>query len=373
MRSPLSPVAAATLAAACCIPGLAAQERAVFQIYPEPIEPNLAQSTSFTDRGDMNDGSGGVVLAEIPGGLVSHLGATGVGTCEITSVAMVQQDQNPQTQHQYFILFRRRDASGEGPDLSDEGLLAYAGPLPTPVGASSQPEAFDSVINFNTPFPASCDSDYFYGLEIQADPNWPSDGQSLHMAHYELGQYGDWPRVDAPGLAWSAKIGVAPATQIPAVWNLGLGSAAPVLQVGGNDPNNPGGIESTISFGAGGFYPDVSDTGRNDGLHARIGDDENAGGFAILFIGSGPAPSPFGFPGIAGVIDLDLGPGFRQFATATITNNPDWNHQYAGFPIVPPGTPTMPALLGTQAWLQALTLKANITDLHMTNRVTVDF
>ncbi|MHC5064975.1 MAG: hypothetical protein ACYTG5_13495 [Planctomycetota bacterium] len=348
-------------------------QRSFFHVYPDPIDPALDQSSSFTDRGILNTGGAGEILAEMPSDMVSRLGSINQDECLFSAVEFVQQDELPVTQHQYNLIFRARHASGDGPDMTDDGLIAFAGPLTTPFSTSQTSLAWNTRITFTTPGPLPCESNFFYGLELEPAPSFPSDGQSVHMAHYELGTFGDWPRIDAPGLAWSFEFGDTVATEDPAVWDIALGTEAPSLQVGNDDPANPGGVNGTLSFGAGGFFPDVSGAGRNDGLVARVADNDNAGGFVFIFMNSGLNPSPFMLPGLGGVLAIDPGAGLRLLRNGDISDDPTAANDYAEVVLVPPGTPTLPDMVGQFVSLQAITMDAglNLSSLHFSNAMVI--
>lgn len=348
-------------------------QRSFFHIYPDPIDPAIAQSSSFTDRGILNNGDGGEVLAELPAGMLSHVGGVDLSTCLFSAVEFVEQDEFPLTQHQYNLIFRSRNSNGDGPDTRDEGLIAFAGPLTTPFSNMVTPQAWCTTITFLTPGAMPCSSDFFFGLELAAAPIFPADGQSLHMAHYTLGSVGDWPRQDAPGLAWSFANGISTPTQDSAVWDIALLTEAPTLQLGNDDPNNPGGVNGTLAFGAGGFFPDVSGLTRNDGLVARVSDDSNHGGFAFVFMNSSLNPMPGLLPGIGGVLAINPAGRLRLLRSGSISDNPSAAHNFAEIVLSPPGNPVLPSLLGAFVTFQAITVDAtqNLANFFLTNAVRV--
>lgn len=348
-------------------------QRSFFHIYPDTIDSAITQSTSFTSRGMLDNGEAGEILAELPRGMVSHLGAVDTSTCLISGVMFVQQDELPRTQHQYFLIFRSRSDLGDGPDGDDHGAIVRAGPLTTPFSDSLNPVAWFTILTFITPVDLPCESDFFFGLELAEAPTYPIDGQSVHMAHYTLGMFGDWPRLIAPGLAWSFPLETNALQQDRAVWDIGLLTEAPTLQIGNDDPGNLGGVNRTLSFGAGGFFPDVSETPRIDGLVARVSDDLRPGGFAFVFMNTALNSMPILIPGIGGVLALNAGDRLRLLGSGSISDNPNALHNFAEIVLSPPGNSVMPSLVGAFVSLQAVTVDVtlNLANFHLTNAVRV--
>jgi hypothetical protein len=204
-----------------------------------------------------------------------------------------------------------------------------------------------------------------------------TDGQLFHVSTYLAGAtQGDNPAPNAPNLGWGIVNNAPLPAATPRTVRLGLLTAAPILNMGNDDPT----VQTTncvstlngISYGAGGMWPQASGSAgpRNDGLNARVRDSGNANGVAVVFLGS-----PIGCPGVplgglaTGALYLNPGGLFVQVGTAAL--------DAAGLgvaPIVPAGSLVTQPLVNRIIDFQAFTLGATFTlPGSLTNRASVAY
>ncbi len=352
-------------------------------IYPDlwgfdsATNQGAAQSTSFTDRGISNPTGNEVeILQELPKGMLSHVGAIGVGACEMTEFMMMIQDENLATQETMTLVVRPIDpVSGVGPDMNAANVIYTAGLGSLP--ALNGPGAFNAWWTFQNPVPLPCTSDYFFGAKLPQSTGWAqqfSDGLSVHMAEYTLGNLGDNPRASAPPIGWSVDMTTMTPQSHTQVWDMAIGTATPTLQAGSDDPIAARYNVGTTGFGAAGMYPDVSGplgTGREDGISLRIHDNANVGGmaFALLSIGFGPAPIPItGFGGV-----MPLNPAILLSAgQAPIALDPSTSQSVAVITVLSPKI-TPPSVVGTMVYFIGVSTGPAFSNPWFTNVAGVSF
>ena len=332
----------------------AAQTPNNYEIYPDPIA-NQA-TTTYTTRGTLGSGPG-EVLQEWPINLVAGIGDNGT-TCQFVGAEFLTQDQDASTPEQYSVV-ARADAMGM-PDVT--ALLLNATGLSTPAGTGIT--AWRITVTFASPFNAPCDKGMYVGLGLSGNATWTADGQSLHGAAYvfpggTFPMVGDHPRQNAPKLTWNVANMVVSQPGTGFVYSFAMRTNAPVLNIGNEDPlssRSPGGI----SYGAGGFFPDVKSAGRDDGLRARVRDNANTGGMAFVLLGTGSFPMGLALGGFQGHIYLS--------PAGLIMSLPIWQgsivNNEALIQIAPPTAIPAP---GWNVYFQAITVNASLGNARFTN------
>lgn len=332
----------------------AAQTPNNYEIYPDPIANQ--GGTTYTTRGTLGSGPG-EVLQELPINLVAGIGDIGT-SCQFVGAEFLTQDQDASTQEMYSVV-ARADATGM-PDVTAQ-LLNVTG-LSTPVGTGIA--AWRITVTFGTPFNAPCDKGMYVGLGLSGNATWTADGQSLHAAAYvwpggTFPTTGDNPRQGAPKLTWNVANMVVSQPGTGFVYSFAMRTVAAVLNMGNEDPlstRSPGGI----SYGAGGFFPEVKSPGRDDGLRARVRDATNNGGMAFLLLGTGSFPMGLPLGGFQGHIYLS--PAGILFTvptwTASIVNNE------ALLQVIPPTAIPAP---GFTVYFQGITVGQGFVNPRFTN------
>ncbi|MBK8975960.1 MAG: hypothetical protein IPM29_08535 [Planctomycetes bacterium] len=335
---------------------LAAQnDRGFISVYPD----SRFASATYIDRGIGNPPSVAPVecLNEMPQGLVFGVGDNGTA-CQIGQITFVIQDQQNTTQDTAAIIMRPRDAQTLAPSRTQTIFQTAQLGLPTGVNGA---RAMGLVTTFTTPITVPCNS-YFYGLALPSAPNWPTtDGVALQAAAYTLGTTGDNPRANAPELGWSYDGTQAPATD-PHGWSVALLPAMPTVAAGANDPNSTRTAATTghsnTTFGAGGFYPDISGTNRSDGIDVRIYDAGAPGGLCgILFsFGVQTIPTSISLPGVTirGRLYLDPAQMTVWGARPIAATAPEESIT----PFLPPSS-IPSSVTGNNVYFQALTIDGN--------------
>lgn len=340
-------------------------QRGVFAISPD----SGFVGDFFIDRGATStSGNPGEILAEMPRGLAGGLGTNSAGTCRMLGLLLNLQDENAATAETFGVVGRARAASGTGPNRT--ATIFAGGGLQTPTGTGRLAWVF--TINFQTGGAVLPCNDWFFGASLPALRS-ATDGLWPQLAHYTLGTYGDNPRAGAPNLAWSIDTTAAQLQSHPWVWSVGLLPAGPTIQFGANDPNttriNPTLNQGTTTFGAGGFFPNVSGTGRADGLDVRIMDAQNGGAVTSVLFAFGIAATPITFTGVLGQLYLDPVTLFAFPGGTISTTQP---RQARGV-FLPAGTiPSSLAGTGARAYIQAAVLDQT-NGLTLGNWVGVDF
>ena len=246
--------------------------------------------TSFTSRGFLG-GAAGETLQGYPAAQFRGIGHLGVVPKEsrIHGFAMITQDQNRRTSEAYRIVFRRSDDTG-GPNTGKKGLLARTGELklPTPAGTGSL--AYSITINLGADgIGVPGKHTFFAGLELSANSNWTSDGQSSHASAYTTpsSTAGDPVRSGAPSHAWQVDATGATRKTNPRSWHYQLLTERGSFQVGVLQSATGGGL-----YGNCGSYPDAD----THGLAFRLRDAALKDKMAAVFVSTaliGGAPLPF--------------------------------------------------------------------------------
>jgi hypothetical protein len=348
------------LAVVCtaALASLAAQDNK-FEIYPDAA----GTATSYVDRMNLG-GNAGELLYEVPDARFRGVGDFGPA-CTAEAFVCTTSDENASTPETYSIVLRTPLVGGAGPDPSAAGVIVQVGPLQTPPGTGRL--GWILTTSFATPVAVPCEGGWYMGIAVQA-ASWTSDGQSLYMAFYP-GFFnppaGDNPRAGAPNHSWWIMNGLTGLSQYSHTVAVGVRTRAPVLNVGGIDPNNtrqspPG----STNFGAGGMYPDHSGSPRSDGIEIRVLDAANSGGIALLMLSSGylPFAGGVGVPGIGGRLWID-------FATLLPLANAPIAGGTAFIPVAPAGA-LPPSVRGFTAHFQAFTVDPSLGNPRFSNAAT---
>lgn len=303
---------------------LGAQSVGWHMVFPDtgiPLPATMANgyaSVSFIGRGGIPPTETTTYVLDVLPDLNEGIGNTGSGgtgqlACSMLQVQYVLQDQDATQQEQYQWGTVDRDAMSGAPDPATENLTGLINFPPPPTGQTGA--AYVITLTFQNPVTIDCGGDFFHGIKVPANANWPqSDGLSIQYADETGGTFGDNPRMGSPGMSWA----YGDMTTIPAQLNevpaYALGVSAPTLRFGAEDPNsartNPTNALSqstTVSFGSAGYYPDViGGGGRSDGIQFRLWDANNANGSGALVVSVGLSPMPIPFGGFGGDILFDL-------------------------------------------------------------------
>ncbi|MFQ5505511.1 MAG: hypothetical protein ACE5F1_12040 [Planctomycetota bacterium] len=285
---------------------LGAQTTNLFEIYPDEAGTAL----TFTSRYTLGS-EAGENLIQVPS-LYSWVGDNklGGGESTINGYRGAHQDENASTQSDYFVVLRKESSSG-GPDPAPAGVIARYGPFKTAPNQPAKPVAWLITMSLTSPLVVPTKALYYFGIEHAKAPSWPSDGMSTHIAHYFFATAGDNPRTGAPNLAYTIAPNRTPQVEQPSgrTARIGLLVEAPLLGVGGVDPNNTRqSPKGSPNYGAGGLWPDIlgKSTGRFDDIEIRFSDAANPSGFAILFANFALSPVPFTFANARGTFALSL-------------------------------------------------------------------
>lgn len=272
---------------------------------PLNLDELYPDATTATSRSGLLPATSGDVLLqyERTNVLGTGQGITGLPDGRINGFRAVVQDQEALTPELLSFVVIADDPSNPGnPSAAPSGELLRTGPVPTPTGTGVA--AFVITMSLATPVDiAPATSTWYFGVGLPANPTWPVDGLSAHMAAYYVGAVGDNPRVSTPNrtfaIARPAGLVLQPASE--RVHAFGLLTEAPAVGLGAiitaatRGPNP--------SFGMAGMFPDIA--GRGDGIALRLRDGANAGGLTALLIGFRILPTPITIPGITGALFLD--------------------------------------------------------------------
>ena len=363
MHRPCTFFAAAAAAILTSWAGVNAQGN-YYEVWPDSVV--ASGTTTATTRGTLNT-SAGDVLQEWPVDMVAGVGDTGAG-CQFIGAYYRHQDQDAATQENYSIIVRKADPTG-AVDPTPGGILFQGATMQTPLGSGIT--AWYATVGFTTPVTLPCSTGLFAGLYMDVAPGWSAtDGHSMHMAAYvDLGPpyppVGDNPRAMARNISWNTSNGVVTNPPSGRVFAFALMTMAPVLNMGNIDPNSTRSAGG-ISYGAGGFFPEVKlGALRDDGLIARVRDITNSGGTAHVLLGIGSLPPGLPLPPFRGHIYLNPAGAIVPVGSATL------NGGIATITVAPPGA--IPPLLGFSLWFQAVTLSSGFTNPRFTNAQGVSF
>lgn len=239
--------------------------------------------TRFVRRGTFGALQGSIFQSYPP----SHF--RGIGddgsACSLRGVQFLIQDQDRRTQEAWTVAVRRGDANG--PWAGSAGLIAGL-PAATPPDTGSGTQVWEITLDATTPIAIPCAGEFFVGHQLPAAVGWPVvDGLAPWVYLYRE----DPNLFGLPHHAWqiigSVDTGV-PSQPDRQVINIALRTTSATLTIGTvSDPiTHPG--QRSPDFGPTGMYPDV-DSGPGSAAHGllfRVRDRANAGGFAILLLGS---------------------------------------------------------------------------------------
>jgi hypothetical protein len=273
---------------------------------PLNLDEMYPDATTATSRSGLAPATAGDVLLQYDrtNVLGTGQGITGLPSGRINGFRAVLQDQDAATPEQFSLVVVEDDPLNPGnPNPSATGELLRTGPIPTPTGTG--PTAFVFTFTLSTPADiAPATSTWYFGVGLPANPTWPSDGLSGHIATYYAGTAGDNPRAGAPNRTFAitrpgATVVQAATERVAAV---GLLTEAPAVGLGADiAPSAQRGPNP--AFGIAGMYPDIA--GRGDGLALRLRDAGNAGSLTALLMGFAILPTPITIPGVTGQLFLD--------------------------------------------------------------------
>jgi hypothetical protein len=290
------PTKAAAILVTLAAPSLLPAQSLVHYLYPDHENPQ--NCTQFATRSELGL-EGGEILQEGLGyhtkGVGNNNFVTDVGNLRTIQVRL--QDRIPATRDVFRLKLRRANASGTAPDPTAAGVVWESQwyPMPSNQTVFDFAPALGGTIQYDT-----CVRHY-YGVELQAAPNYPNDGIAVWYADDTQGTLGDNGRAGAPGTTWVVKLGVAVKTAERGALRLAVHTTeAPVLNVGARNPNNTRQTPTgTANFGRGGLFPDI----KNDGIQRY--DDfvvevrAFAGSIAVVALDVTEA-TPFAVPGFTG-------------------------------------------------------------------------
>lgn len=277
--------------------------------------------TSFTSRSGLAGGNEGDILklygaAFGAGG--EYIDSNNQTACAVRQTVWVFQDQNAATQQDYYcVIHAKANANPKAgfqyePDNTTGGLISRSVNFTSPSGGNS-PAAWQVTVTWatNAQNPngpqVPCDTPFYTGLHLPAEPTWTADGLSIHGAWFTAGTNGDCPKAGFPSLI--AVLNGDRTTNPPIadaddhehrIWHRTL--------AGGLE--NGQDVDSTVvtrcadpNFGSGGAGPDTAGSARRDGILFRFkAAGETAG---TVFLSAVPATPPLTFPFINGRIHLD--------------------------------------------------------------------
>lgn len=273
---------------------------------PLNLDEMYPDATSATSRSGLVPATAGDVLLQYDrtNVLGTGQGITGLPGGRINGFRVVLQDQDAATPEQFSLVVIEDDPTNPGnPNPAPTAELLRTGPIPTPAGTG--PVAFVLTFTLTTPADiAPATSTWYFGVGLPANPSWPLDGLSGHIALYYTGTAGDNPRAGAPNRTFAVTrpgaMVVQATTERAAAF--GLLTEAPAVGLGADiTPSAQRGPNP--SFGVAGMFPDIA--GRGDGLALRLRDTANAGNLTALLMGLAILPSPITIPGVTGQLFLD--------------------------------------------------------------------
>jgi hypothetical protein len=284
-----------SLALFALTPILAAQQNA-FVVFPQDPEHQTITSASYVRRPNWTQQAEG--LQQIDAAWFRGVGDTGSG-CLAHAMFWWAADEDITTAEGYGVVLRLADVNG-APDATPTGILLSIQGLSTPAGAGGPRGSWIMTDGFATPLALPCDQTWFQGIDLPANTAWPAtDGLSLWaadgLAAASPPTVGENHRLGAPNITWSVDTTFATSASRPWTYILGVRVDAPVLHLGGIDPLSARtGTLGASSYGMNGLFPELP----TDGLDARVQDNANPNGFAVLAgaLDYGP-PLGFGYPG----------------------------------------------------------------------------
>lgn len=324
-----------------------------FIVFPQDPERQTITAASYVRRPDWNREAEG--FQEVSYDFFRGVGDTG-GQALARGFYHWAGDLDSSTAEPYGVILRTADALGE-PDTTPAGVIIEVPNLSLPIGAGGNTGWVMTDI-FATPAALPTSGTWFQGLNMPANPAWPSgtpaDGHSIWSADTLTAAtpatIGENARVGAPAVTWAS----TPTPQkFRTEWTYIMGTLIdnPTLHVGGIDPLSARtGALGAASYGMAGMFPDISGAPRSDGLQVRMQDNQvNPGIIAVagslgFWSGGGIAI------GFGGDLHLDLssivviGAAVSSGGAATV-------------PFATPGT-LSPALMGNSIMFQGLWLDA---------------
>jgi hypothetical protein len=301
-----------------------------FLVFPQDPERQTITAASYVRRPDWNSAAEG--FQEAGNVLFRGIGDETSG-CVVRGFYHWAADENIATAETYDIVLRTGSPTpGNGPDPSPAGELLRVANLSTPTSGGGPRGSFIISNLFATPVGVPCQAEWFFGLAMPGNANWPAtDGHAMWAADIpgiSPATVGENPRTGSPRVTW--RIGAASAVATTDwTYIMGVLTGTPALHVGGNDPlSMRQGASGGANLGMGGMFPDVSGTPRRDGLVVRIHDNAVPSGIAYFFAAVGFSPVPVALPGFSGRVHADptslimIGPAAMSGGAAELTLAP---------------------------------------------------
>lgn len=304
-----------------------------FVVFPQDPERQGITAASYVRRPDWTGAAEG--FQEIGGTFLRGVGDE-AGTCVVRGFYHWAADENIATSETYGIILRLgTGVPGSGPDPSPGGEVLRISNLSTPTSGGGPRGSFIISDFFATPVTVPCETDWFQGVSMPGNPNWPtSDGHSLWAADLpgiSPALVGENPRANAPRVTWRINVASAVA-QTDWTYILGVLVDQPALHVGGVDPlSTRQGASGGPNIGMGGLFPDISGTPRRDGLTLRMHDNIAPSGVAFFLIAATFAPAPIPIAGFNGRV-------YTDFATLTPIGVASMLSGAAELVVAPPNT-----------------------------------
>jgi hypothetical protein len=311
------------------VPALCAQNNP-FIVFPQDPERQTITAASYVRRPDWTSAAEG--FQEMGEVLFRGVGDDATA-CLARGFYHWAADENIATAETYGIVLRTGTANpGNGPDPSPAAEILRISGLTTPNPGGGPRGSFIMTDVFATPVAVPCEAEWFQGVEMPANFNWPTtDGHALWAADLpgiSPATVGENPRAGAPRVTWRIGAGSAVA-RTDWTYILGVLVDAPTLHVGGNDPlSTRQGATGGPNIGMGGLFPDVSGTPRRDGLVLRMHDNRSPTAIAYFFASVGFSPVPIPLAGFAGRVYVDvsalfaIGPAAMTGGAAVLTLAP---------------------------------------------------
>lgn len=337
-----------------------------FIVFPQDPERVGITCASYVRRPNWNNQAEG--LQELNASWFRGIGDAG-GTALALGFYHWAADENIATAETYGLILRSADAVGR-PDITPTGTILSVPGLTTPAATTGGPRgSWTMTDGFATPVVLPTAQTWFQGIDLPANPNWPTtDGYSLWAADSPAinsgTTTGEDHRLGAPFVTWYVDSNSNIATT---GWTYILGTIvpAPVLHVGGLEPTlNRVGTAGAASYGMNGLFPDVSGQPRRDGLDLRVQDGTRQG-VALAAVALGFQTPAIQIPGIGGSFYLGLG-SFRTLGFGVMTAGA------ATIPLAAPGTVPV-ALVGQTLTFQCVLVDAATSTIAFTNAQATSF
>jgi hypothetical protein len=278
-----------------------------FVVFPQDPERQTITAASYVRRPDWNGAAEG--FQQSGTSLFRGVGDE-AGTCVVRGLYHWAADENIATAETYDIILRTGTATpGNGPDPSPAGEIVRVSGLSTPTSSGGPRGSFIMSDVFATPIGVPCEGEWFFGVAMPANANWPAtDGHSFWAADLpgiSPATVGENPRAGSPRVTW--RIGAASAVATTDwTYILGVITGAPTLHVGGNDPlSTRQGASGGANLGMGGLFPDIGGSPRSDGLVVRAHDNAQPNGIALFIAAADFSPVPLPLLLFAGRIYVD--------------------------------------------------------------------